>query len=216
MCSGVVGSNNSRPLNIGEFRGFALSDGLAPLIFVNGADSKAGQMFTLIHEVAHIWLGLTAVSDQIAANIESNDEVESPEVDAIETWCNRVAAEVLVPLEALSLELRTTVPFEIELQRLARVFKVSTLVIIRRLHELGAIGLERMWAEYHREVDRIATLPTTSGGNFYLTVPVRASKRFTRALVANTLEGQTLFRDALRMLGMTKVASLRQLAQQLK
>jgi Zn-dependent peptidase ImmA (M78 family) len=79
MVNGVVGNNNRRKLNADEFRGFALADDLAPLVFINGADSKAAQMFTLAHALAHIWIGASALSDAGPANSPSTD---------VERWCN--------------------------------------------------------------------------------------------------------------------------------
>lgn len=114
MVSGVVGSNNRRPLDPQEFRGFALADPVAPLVFINGADTKAAQMFTLAHELAHLWLGETALSDACAA--------EAP-TQAVERWCNRVAAEMLVPLSLLSAEHDPEADLRGELDQLSRRFK---------------------------------------------------------------------------------------------
>jgi Zn-dependent peptidase ImmA (M78 family) len=206
MVNGVVGSNNRRKLDPLEFQGFALADDLAPLVFVNGADSKAAQMFTLAHELAHIWLGQSGVSDSQAVRL--------PE-DRIERWCNQIAAELLVPLAMMRAAYKPRQPRGEELSRLARYFKVSTLVILRRMHDAGGLTEQQLWKAYREELSRIRALPAGSGGNFYLTQSARVGKRFARALVASTLEGQTLYRDAFRLLGFSKLATFRELGHRL-
>jgi Zn-dependent peptidase ImmA (M78 family) len=206
MVNGVVSSNNRRKLDHEEFRGFALSDEMAPLVFINGADTKSAQMFTLAHELAHIWLGKTGLSDVGPSTVPSN---------AIETWCDRVAAEILVPLSALQNEFRKNDDLPDEIGRLARYFKVSTLVILRRIHDAGYITKNDFWAAYKEELDRLLAIIRGGGGNFYLTQAARVSKRFARALIVSTLEGQTLHRDAFRLLGFSKFATFRELGNRL-
>ena len=206
MVSGVVGSNNRRPLDPEEFRGFALADPLAPLVFVNGADTKAAQMFTLAHEIAHIWLGQSAVSD---ARIRAVPDEKT------ERWCNRVAAELLVPLEVLHRELDVLADLQGEVNRLARRFKVSTLVVLRRIHDAGALSREELWTAYDDELARLRGLSKGSGGNFYLTLGARVSKRFARALVESTLEGRTGFTEAFGLLGLKKMETFNELGRKL-
>lgn len=206
MCSGVVLNNNNRRLDPDEFRGFALADDLAPLVFINGADTKAAQMFTLAHEIAHIWLGQSAVSDSQALRLSEHE---------VERWCNQVAAEVLVPLAIIRREYREDAQLRVELDRLARRFKVSTLVILRRIHDVGGLNKDEFWQAYHEELERLLGIARGSGGDFYLTQAARVSKRFARALVISTLEGQTLHRDAFRMLGFAKLETFKKLGRSL-
>ncbi len=206
MCSGVVLNNNTRGLDPEEFRGFALSDDLAPLVFINGADTKAAQMFTLAHELAHVWLGQSAVSDAQASLVPEHQ---------VERWCNRVAAEFLVPLEMLKNEYDPRSALRASLDGLARRFKVSTLVIMRRIHDAGGLTREEFWNAYEQELKRLMAISKKEGGNFYLTQAARVSKRFARALVVSTLEGQTLHRDAFRMLGFAKLETFKKLGRSL-
>lgn len=206
MVNGVVGSNNRRKLDPQEFRGFALTDNLAPLVFINGADTKAAQMFTLAHELAHIWLGLSAVSDTQASEVPEHE---------VERWCNRVAAELLVPLAVMRDEYEAHNPVGEEINRLARRFKVSTLVVLRRIHDAGGLTQAQFWHVYREELERLRAMPAGSGGDFYLTLGARAGKRFARALVVSTLEGRSSFTEAFRLLGFKKMATFREVGHSL-
>lgn len=208
MVSGIVKSNTHRRLDPAEFRGFALSDPLAPLVFVNGADTKAAQMFTLAHELAHLWLGDSALSNSGAA--------PTPGFQREEVWCNAVAAELLVPLAALRVELRRDETLPHALSRLTRSFKVSNLVILRRLLDANWLDRARFDVAWAEEVTRLRTLSQrgSDGGNFYRTTLSRVSRRFARALVISTLEGQTLYRDAFRMLGVSRTETFNNLGRE--
>lgn len=208
MISGIVGSDTHRKLDSEEFRGFALADAFAPLVFVNGADSKAAQVFTFAHELAHLWLGESALSDLDPASLRAN---------TVERWCNQVAAELLVPMAEFQERFDADADLRGQLQPLAEHFRVSTQVILGRVRESGRLS----WEEYLRELDaeraRVAAIVAArgSGGNFYNTKPVQVSKRFARALVASALEGQTSYSEAFRLLGLKKASTFDGLADRL-
>src|SRR5690606_12377001 len=208
MASGVVGSNSRRKLDVGEFRGFALCDDLAPLVFLNGADSKAAQMFTLAHELAHLWLGESGISDASVSQVPNQ---------RIERWCNQVAAELLMPMREVRARHQADLPVPQEMQRLAREFKVSSVVALLRLFDAGFIDSATLWGHYRGEQARLRDLERRDGGggDFYRSLSARTGRRFARAVVSSTLEGQTLFQDAFRMLGMRKTSTFHEAAREL-
>ncbi|TGM61523.1 helix-turn-helix domain-containing protein [Leptospira vanthielii] len=208
MASSIVGSNTHRHLDVEEFRGFALADNYAPLIFLNTNDSKAAQMFTLFHELAHLYLGESGISNVSVGQFSEKE---------IERWCNAVAAEFLMPMEETLAEYNADVPILDEIQRLAKIFKVSSLVAFRRLYDAKKINQRDFWKFFQEEVDRISEvrISGSGGGDFYRTLGVRVGNRFAKAVVTSTLEGQTLFRDAFRMLGFKKNETFYKEARQL-
>ena len=205
MVNGIVGNNTHRKLNPKEFRGFALSDSLAPLIFINGADTKAAQMFTIAHELAHLWINQTGVSDAQALIIPDHK---------IESWCNKVAAELLVPLNLIRQLYGNTIKkldLSDEVQRLAKHFKVSSLVILRRIYDMKKLTAKEFSEQYEIELKKLRVIQKKNkgGGDFFLTLGVRISPRFTRALVSHTLEGHTSFRESFQLLGIKKMSTFK-------
>lgn len=189
--SGLVSSNQTKKgLSVKEFRGFAIADKVAPVIFINGKDAPAAWIFTLAHEVAHIWLGQSGVSDGILSQHKDYQ---------IEVICNRVAGELLVP-EKNFLEYWN--PNEqSSIDALSSKFKVSRLVIARRAFDLEKISWEK-YKEIHLQT--MNSIKKNAGSSTPIpkttTLPIQNSKRFTKALVTSAMGGHTMLRDAARLL----------------
>ena len=192
--TGVVGNNTHRPLSVSEFRGFAIADDIAPLIVINGRDARAAQAFTMAHELAHIWLGRSAVSDP---GLDRSPK----DVPELERRCNAIAAEVLVPRVAFLRRWNDEQNLVENAEFLSRHFKVSRAVIARRGFDLGKIDWERYRAFWAQESATWGEREKSSGGDYYRTVPVRNGKIFTRAVVTSALRGTMLLRDAGQLLG---------------
>ena len=196
--NGIVGLNTHRALRVEEFRGFALVDEYAPLVFVNNRDVKAAQMFTLAHEMAHVWIGTEGVSNL--------DALEPPEIRA-ERFCNAVAAEFLVPCKELDdcwPEARQSEePFDF----VAKRFKVSALVAARRGLDLGLISRDAFLAFYRdyreaAEERREKASKARDGGDFWNTAYARIGRYFSSAVVQAVKEGRLSYRDAYRLTGL--------------
>jgi Zn-dependent peptidase ImmA (M78 family)/transcriptional regulator with XRE-family HTH domain len=190
MKSGIVEGNVHRKLSISEFRGFTISDKWAPVIFINGADTRAAQIFTLAHELAHVWLNQSGIS---------NAQMDTAADNNIEVKCNAIAAEVLVPKREVSWDRKADI--DTNLRFLSRAFRVSSLVVLRRGHDLGFVSQEQFLVKYENLLDAfIARDEEQSGGDFYPTLYSRNSAVFTEALLSALEHGRASYTEAAEML----------------
>lgn len=194
--NGVVGNSNRRKLDPKEFLGFALVDEYAPLVFVNSAYFIAAQTFTLAHELAHLFVGETGLT--------AFDKL-MPADNATEQFCNRTAAEFLVPEEELRAFWPTVRNQKNPHQKIARIFKVSAIVAARRLLDLELIERETFFAFYDKNKTQGKGQPTTSsGGNFWNTQRWRIGPRFAGAVARAAAEGRLLYREAYSLTGLKR------------
>ena len=200
VMNGVVGNNTHRKLDTQEFRGFALYDTFAPLIFINAADYKGAQMFTIAHELAHLWIGEEGVSNF--------RRLESPGVE-IERFCNQVAAEFLVPKAEVQSLWAIADKQEDPIQYLSRRFKVSGIVVARRALDLNLIRRSEFNSFYEDYKDKEDTRRArhSTGGDFWNTHNVRVGRRFGQSVVSAAKEGKLMYKDAYSLLGLKAEAS---------
>lgn len=211
VATSMVDNNTRRSLDENEFRGFALVDDIAPLVFVNTHQTLNGQIFTLAHEFAHVWRGASGIG---------NEDPRTEGQSEIERWCNAVASEVLVP--RADLESRhaavASVPLTEALDALAHDFRCGTLVVLQALHRTGVRRIDNYASAYDQEVARLRSLSTASeggGGDHYNNQPFRVGERLSRALIADALEGRTSIEEAMRLMSMKSLSTFDEYARRL-
>lgn len=195
VINGVVGNDTHRKLDPSEFRGFVLADEYAPLVFINGADARSAQMFTLAHELAHLWIGEGGLFDLPDLHAEG---------DRREVFCNRVAAELLVPEGELKRFWQEARQQPEPFQAIARAFKVSPIVAARRALDLNLISREAFFEFYrsYQADERRQAARIKGGGDFYNNQNTRLGKRFARAVALAAKEGRLLYREAYSLTGL--------------
>jgi len=193
MRSGIVGSDPTRPLDVTEFRGFALADPLAPVVFINAKDAVSAQIFTLIHELTHIWISQSGIS---------NPDPSEFRVHRFEEFCNKVAAEVLVPTDDFRAAWSSVIDIDEFPAKLARTFLVSPLVVIRRAFEFGLISEP----DFFRLVKREKSKPIPArkpGGDALRMLLSRNSHRLTVGVLSAVRQNRLMYRDAAKLLGVS-------------
>jgi Zn-dependent peptidase ImmA (M78 family) len=206
MRNGIVRQATNRALDVDEFRGFSLADPVAPVIFVNNADSNAAQVFTLAHELAHLWIGQGGISD-------ADITVAGPASD-IEAYCNDVAGELLLPWSRVADRWANhTGSIGEWATAVAQEFHVSSVMAARQLWQHRAIEAQEFFDYYDSQRANWRRKPrTTTGGDYYLSVPIRSSRVLTQAILDSVSASGTSARDASRLLGVkpAKLSKLRQ------
>jgi Zn-dependent peptidase ImmA (M78 family) len=189
--NGVVENNTHRPIPVEDCRGFVLVDELAPFMFINNSDGKAAQMFTIVHELAHIWTGQSAGFDFRRLQ---------PANEPIEILCDKIAAEFLVPENSFK-AVWTQRP---DTKYVARYFKVSEIVVARRALDLGVINKPQFFKFYNEYSNREFSKKEnqSSGGDFYATTRKRLSMTFAGHINNAVKSGQLLYRDAYKLTGL--------------
>ncbi|MFN3605355.1 MAG: ImmA/IrrE family metallo-endopeptidase [Leptonema sp. (in: bacteria)] len=187
VVNGIVGNNTHRKLETKEFRGFVLYDEIAPFVFVNNNDFLSAKIFTIIHELVHILIGKSASFD--LRELQSAD-------DKIEKFCDKCTAEFLVPEE----EMKKI--DKIDYENLARQFKVSQIVIARRLLDIGKINKNEFFDFYNNYTQQEIKQNKSKGGDFYNSAKLRYSKKFLSLLGYALSNNQILYRDVYRLLAL--------------
>ncbi len=189
--NGVVENNTQRVIPVEECRGFVLVNEMVPFMFVNAADAKAAQLFTIIHELAHIWLGKSAGFDN--RNL-------MPANDPVEKLCDQIAAEFLVPASSFN---RLWIQ-KADITKVARYFKVSPIVIARRALDLDKITKAEFFHFYNQYMEglRLKKESQGSGGDFYATARKRISVSFAIYVDQAVKQNKLLYRDAYKITGL--------------
>ena len=195
--TGIVGLNTSRTLDPEEFCGFTLPDDYVPALFVNNNIAETSQMFTIAHELAHIWIGGGGVFNQ------SNFDLSDREGEKI---CNQIAAEFLVPKELFKNKWEKSYKEPQMFGSLAKDFKVSPIVIARRALDLNLINEDEFFKflgsqkkDWSRDKNKKSR---EQGGNPYRNYRVRLGKKFSEAIISATRSGFLSYCDAFRLTGL--------------
>ena len=191
--NGVVRNNTHRPLDVSEFRGFAISDRLAPLVFINARDAKSAQIFTLAHELAHLWLGKSGISNP---NYRERSESQP---NVVERVCNRAAAELLLPKDEFIPIWEHAASVEEKVRAAAVHFRVSRLAALRQAFDLDLVDSKHYWPLYDKLLEEGLRV-SGAGGNFYNSLLARNSPTLTKALFTAMAEGRSTYVEASRLL----------------
>jgi Zn-dependent peptidase ImmA (M78 family)/transcriptional regulator with XRE-family HTH domain len=171
-----------------EIQGFAIADSYAPFVFVNSDDWNAPQLFTLAHELAHIWIAQTGISNETELNNKGK-------FHPVELFCNEVAANLLIPKDIILNIDKTSFHNSTNLFKIAKQLGISTFSLLVRAKKLKVISTRtynilKKQADINfsnfikKEAEKKAKQKETAGGpNYFLLQLNRNSRLFTQTVL---------------------------------
>lgn len=187
------------PFKQKDISGFCLPDADFPLIYLNNSTTKTRQIFSLLHELAHLLFNVTGISKFDTSYV---NQLAAPE-RRIEQFCNKVAAEILIPSADFERQI-AGLPSDAELAqddlfaRLAVRYSVSREAVLRRLLDLKRVGQ----AFYEQKAQFWAGQKKAgSGGDWYASQNTYLSERFAREVIARHYRNQISVEQASEFLG---------------
>jgi Zn-dependent peptidase ImmA (M78 family)/transcriptional regulator with XRE-family HTH domain len=179
-------------LDSDEIQGFAIADPYAPFVFINSDDWNAPQLFTLVHELAHIWISASGISNNIEPDLKHQDKLHP-----VELFCNEVAANALIPLEFIQSVSINTFNSAKNVFNAAKTLGVSTFAFLVRSFNLKLISVDKYRSlkkaadiEFksflQREADKKAKQKEKEkkgGPNYYLLQLNKNSRLFTQTVL---------------------------------
>lgn len=203
--NGKVGDNGHRSLSLSEFRGFVLVDEKAPIIFINQKDETInGRVFTLIHELVHLFIGV----DEILTEVDAGDYT----FDKTEAFVNKVTAEILVPKTVFENSVNQSLintQLDEQVRVLSERFKVSEFVIIRRLYDMKLINKKthnEKLEELQNKFDQFLknkSKSSSGGGDYYNNLKFRVDKRFFSYVQRALQQNRISYTDAFKIIGVS-------------
>jgi Zn-dependent peptidase ImmA (M78 family)/transcriptional regulator with XRE-family HTH domain len=191
-------------LNSDDFKGFVIADNFAPFIFLNSDDWDHGQLVTLVHELVHIWIGVSGLSSDTEIHVTPPGDLHP-----VEKFCNEVTAKTLLPEEEMSLFLPK--PEELTMKNIIRAGKklgVSNTALLNRLASTGYLDKEKynvfkkesenLWKEFL--IKESQKKKSSGGPNYYVMQLRRSSKAFANIVMDFYKSGKVNGSDASRLL----------------
>ena len=134
-------------LDSDELQGFSIADKYAPFVFVNSDDWNAPQLFTLVHELAHIWIAASGISNEIEPEIKHKDKLHP-----VELFCNEVAANALMPNNLMRALSKSTFETSHNLFKASKELGISSFAFLFRALSLNIVSLDS-YRKLKREAD---------------------------------------------------------------